>query len=102
MLSTAQQFLRKFGKIVGSREQTRVAGDSAHPSRRGIVDHAAQHLAVLVVLRGSDARHPVAGGRKRVCVMPSGAKIFFVAYSFNGMPETFSTRKPSVSKLMSL
>ena len=61
----AQQILRKLGQIIRRRKQPRVPRHSAHPSRRGIVHYAAQHNSIVVVLRGSDARHPARGRKKR-------------------------------------
>ena len=41
-----------------------MAGNAAHPARRGIVHNAAQHLPLLIVLRGCDARNPLLGRQK--------------------------------------
>ena len=43
-----------------------------------------------------------AGGRKRVCVIFSGLKMFFSQYWSSVVPEMCSTSAPSVMKLMSL
>ena len=66
-LVAAQHIFCEFGKIVGCREEAGVAGDSAHAARGGIVDDAAQHFAILIVLRGRYARRPLCG-RKKACV----------------------------------
>src|SRR5436305_14242430 len=53
-----EQRLGEFRQIVGGRKQTRMASDSSHPARTRIMNYAAQHLVVLVVLGGSNLRNP--------------------------------------------
>ena len=45
-----------------------MASDTAHPTGSRIMDYAAQHLALLVVLRRSDTRRP-GGGRQEARVI---------------------------------
>ncbi len=51
-----------FARSSAVENNTRVPSHAAHPARRGIVNDSAQHLVVLVILRGRNLRQP---GRRR-------------------------------------
>ena len=53
-----QQGLRELSQIVGRGKQSRMAGHAAHAPGCRIMHHTAQHVLVLVVLRGRDFRPP--------------------------------------------
>ena len=74
--AAVQQRLRKFRQIVRRRKQSRMPRHAAHAPRRRIMHHAAQHVFVLVILRGRNFRAATPpGGTNRVCIIFSGAKI---------------------------